>query len=169
VSYESVEGPAGIVRPHAAVASARRSSAGCIGSPEMVIEVSYAEWTPDGLLRHVVYLGEREDKPAIEVRRERPHSPLRPFICPMETSRPGVPSGIFARCGARTDPMEPHRVKRERLLEWRPPLCRQAVSIREDLVFGGIDRIDREGRAVFLGRKSRLRPQPRMSPRRQAM
>jgi ATP-dependent DNA ligase len=39
---------------------------------EMVVEVSYAEWTPDGLLRHVVYLGEREDKPASEVRRPRP-------------------------------------------------------------------------------------------------
>ena len=33
--------------------------------PKMVVEVSYAEWTPDGLLRHVVYLGEREDKLAI--------------------------------------------------------------------------------------------------------
>jgi ATP-dependent DNA ligase len=42
--------------------------------PEMVVEVSYAEWTPDGLLRHVVYLGEREDKPAIEVRRDPSHS-----------------------------------------------------------------------------------------------
>ena len=40
--------------------------------PEMVVEVSYAEWTPEGLLRHVVYLGEREDKPAIEVRRSPP-------------------------------------------------------------------------------------------------
>ena len=40
--------------------------------PEMVAEVSYVEWTPDGLLRHVVYLGEREDKPAIDVRRDRP-------------------------------------------------------------------------------------------------
>ena len=40
--------------------------------PEMVAEVSYAEWTPDGLLRHVVYLGEREDKPAIDVRRDPP-------------------------------------------------------------------------------------------------
>jgi bifunctional non-homologous end joining protein LigD len=39
--------------------------------PEMVVEVSFAEWTPDGLLRHVVYLGEREDKPATEVRRDR--------------------------------------------------------------------------------------------------
>ena len=35
--------------------------------PEMVVEVTYAEWTPDGLLRHVVYLGEREDKLATEV------------------------------------------------------------------------------------------------------
>jgi ATP-dependent DNA ligase len=40
--------------------------------PELVVEVSYAEWTPDGLLRHVVYLGEREDKPASEVRRHPP-------------------------------------------------------------------------------------------------
>ena len=40
--------------------------------PEMVVEVSYVEWTPDRLLRHVVYLGEREDKPAAEVTRERP-------------------------------------------------------------------------------------------------
>jgi ATP-dependent DNA ligase len=40
--------------------------------PEMVVEVSYVEWTPDGLLRHVVFLGEREDKLAIDVRRERP-------------------------------------------------------------------------------------------------
>ena len=40
---------------------------------EMVVEVSYVEWTPDGLLRHVVYLGEREDKLATEVRRSPPH------------------------------------------------------------------------------------------------
>ena len=44
--------------------------------PEMVVvEVSYAEWTPDGLLRHVVYLGEREDKPAREVVRPVPRAP----------------------------------------------------------------------------------------------
>ena len=42
--------------------------------PEMVVEVSYAEWTPDGLLRHVVYLGERQDKVATEVRRSRRHA-----------------------------------------------------------------------------------------------
>jgi bifunctional non-homologous end joining protein LigD len=42
--------------------------------PEMVAEVSYVEWTPEGLLRHVVYLGEREDKLAREVRRSRPNA-----------------------------------------------------------------------------------------------
>jgi len=32
--------------------------------PDMVVEVSYVEMTPDGLLRHVAYLGQREDKAA---------------------------------------------------------------------------------------------------------
>jgi bifunctional non-homologous end joining protein LigD len=40
--------------------------------PELVAEVTCLEWTDDGLLRHVVYRGLREDKPASEVRRERP-------------------------------------------------------------------------------------------------
>jgi ATP-dependent DNA ligase len=40
--------------------------------PEMVVEVSYLTWTEDGLLRQVVYLGEREDKPAADVRRVPP-------------------------------------------------------------------------------------------------
>jgi ATP-dependent DNA ligase len=40
--------------------------------PEMVVEVSYLSWTEDGLLRQVVYLGEREDKPAAEVQRGLP-------------------------------------------------------------------------------------------------
>jgi hypothetical protein len=39
----------------------------------MVVEVSDVEMTPDGLPRHVSYLGEREDKPeAEEVQRDRP-------------------------------------------------------------------------------------------------
>jgi DNA ligase D-like protein (predicted ligase) len=43
--------------------------------PELVAEVTYLEWTDDGLLRHVVYQGLRDDKPASDVRRERP--PMR--------------------------------------------------------------------------------------------
>jgi ATP-dependent DNA ligase len=45
--------------------------------PELVAEVKFLTWTDDNLLRHVVYEGLREDKPAAEVRRLVPH-PKRP-------------------------------------------------------------------------------------------
>lgn len=41
--------------------------------PELVAEVKYLTWTDDNLLRQVVYEGLREDKPAVEVRRQPPH------------------------------------------------------------------------------------------------
>ena len=40
--------------------------------PKLVAEVEFAEWTHDGRLRAPSYQGLREDKPADEVRRERP-------------------------------------------------------------------------------------------------
>jgi DNA ligase D-like protein (predicted ligase) len=40
--------------------------------PELVCEVTYLTWTADGLLRAVSYQGLRADKPAREVRRDRP-------------------------------------------------------------------------------------------------
>lgn len=41
--------------------------------PELVAEVTYLTWTVDNLLRHTVFVGLREDKPAQEVLREMPH------------------------------------------------------------------------------------------------
>ena len=41
--------------------------------PEMVAEVTYLTWTDDNLLRHVVFDGLREDKPARDVVRPIPH------------------------------------------------------------------------------------------------
>jgi bifunctional non-homologous end joining protein LigD len=38
--------------------------------PELVAEVSFAEWTSDGLLRQAVFQGMRQDKPAQQIRRE---------------------------------------------------------------------------------------------------
>ena len=40
--------------------------------PELVTEITYLTWAKDGLLRHTVFVGLREDKPAREVRRETP-------------------------------------------------------------------------------------------------
>jgi ATP-dependent DNA ligase len=38
--------------------------------PKLVAEITYLTWTADNLLRHTVYVGLREDKPADQVRRE---------------------------------------------------------------------------------------------------
>jgi bifunctional non-homologous end joining protein LigD len=40
--------------------------------PEAVVEISFAEWTPEGHVRHAVFQGLREDKPARVITRERP-------------------------------------------------------------------------------------------------
>ncbi len=39
--------------------------------PELVAEIRFAEWTPDGRVRHAAWIGLREDKPARAVVRER--------------------------------------------------------------------------------------------------
>jgi ATP-dependent DNA ligase len=39
--------------------------------PKLVCEITYLTWTADNLLRHTVYVGLREDKPADQVRCER--------------------------------------------------------------------------------------------------
>jgi ATP-dependent DNA ligase len=38
--------------------------------PKLVAEITYLTWTADNLLRHTVYVGLREDKPAMDVQRE---------------------------------------------------------------------------------------------------
>ena len=43
--------------------------------PEVVVEVTYLTWTEGGLLRAVLYEGQREDKPARQVVRSIPHIP----------------------------------------------------------------------------------------------
>ena len=45
--------------------------------PELVIEAIYLTWTLDNLLRQVAYVGQREDKPARDVRRPVPHPKTR--------------------------------------------------------------------------------------------
>jgi len=56
--------------------------------PELVVEVEYAGWTNDGLLRVPVYKGRRMDKPARDVRREVPD---RAIIAPAQAPQPPGP------------------------------------------------------------------------------
>jgi bifunctional non-homologous end joining protein LigD len=39
--------------------------------PKLVANVKFSEWTHEGRMRHPVYLGLREDKPARQVKREK--------------------------------------------------------------------------------------------------
>jgi len=44
--------------------------------PDLVVEVTYLTWTEDNLLRQVSYRGQWQDKPARQVVRPVPHTPL---------------------------------------------------------------------------------------------
>lgn len=53
--------------------------------PEMVVEVAFGEWTPDGNVRHATFRGVRTDKPPMSIRREQatpppaaPKAPAKP-------------------------------------------------------------------------------------------
>ena len=43
--------------------------------PELVAEVSFTEWTRDGILRHPAFLGLRDDKSASDIVLDREISP----------------------------------------------------------------------------------------------
>jgi bifunctional non-homologous end joining protein LigD len=47
-------------------------------APELVAEIGYTEFTPDGVLRHPSFLGLREDKPAGEIVMEKPAPAVEP-------------------------------------------------------------------------------------------
>ena len=52
--------------------------------PRMVAEVSFADWTPDGHIRHATFEGLRADKPAKEVTREGAATP--PGVMPLKAA-----------------------------------------------------------------------------------
>ena len=54
--------------------------------PELVVEASFREWTPDGHVRHAVFVGVRPDKPAREVTREAAAAPAAASAAPAATS-----------------------------------------------------------------------------------
>ena len=61
--------------------------------PVTVVEVAFAEWTPDRRVRHAVFRGIRTDKPAGDIVRERaktPHGAPSPRAKPSRTSTSAV-------------------------------------------------------------------------------
>jgi bifunctional non-homologous end joining protein LigD len=81
--------------------------------PEVVVEVSFTEWTEDGHLRHPTFQGVREDKAPEEVRRETAGAPVKAPAAesPRQSGagRPALPLPRSAapRKPARTRPGDP--------------------------------------------------------------
>ena len=62
--------------------------------PVLVAEVEFAEWTPDGQIRHPKYLGLRIDKEAKTVRRESSVMPQGPALVVTTTAGGSVVGGV---------------------------------------------------------------------------
>jgi bifunctional non-homologous end joining protein LigD len=62
--------------------------------PDLVAQVRFTEWTTDDKLRHPVYLGLRDDKPAADVVREEPR-------LAQTGRRPAAPNTSDGKAGAR--------------------------------------------------------------------
>jgi len=58
--------------------------------PQLVAEVAFADWTPDGSIRHARYIGLRADKPARQVSRERIETPAGALPLQRATSKTKV-------------------------------------------------------------------------------
>ncbi|WP_434648082.1 DNA ligase D [Achromobacter piechaudii] len=71
--------------------------------PEMVAEVSFGEWTSGGHIRHSVFQGLRQDKPARQITRERP-SPA-----PKDDDTQPTKTASKARAKAATKSASPSR------------------------------------------------------------
>ena len=75
--------------------------------PELVCEVSFREWTKDEVMRHPVFLGMREDRPAKSVRREKanalPNSETKAANCP-PLDKGGLQGG-FPRTNNKEKPL----------------------------------------------------------------
>ena len=56
--------------------------------PELVAEVAFAEFTPEGVLRHASFLGLREDKSAADVVREEPAPAPAPVASKIKVTNP---------------------------------------------------------------------------------
>lgn len=68
--------------------------------PSLVAEVSFAEWTPDGHIRHASFQGLRSDKPAEAITRERAAEPANSRSS-RKTSAPQIGGGMKISHGER--------------------------------------------------------------------
>jgi bifunctional non-homologous end joining protein LigD len=83
-------------KPYIAISTEGRRGAIWV-KPKLVCEVEFTEWTADGHLRHPSFKGLREDKPAMDIRREiavTPPAPSVPAPAPVKGKETAMVGGI---------------------------------------------------------------------------
>ena len=79
--------------------------------PEMIAEVSFGEWTSGGHIRHAVFKGLREDKPARNISREEP-APAESVMTSSEKSQgAAAKTGKAAKKAAKTAAATPAKTQ----------------------------------------------------------
>ncbi|MFL6718651.1 MAG: DNA ligase D, partial [Burkholderiaceae bacterium] len=75
--------------------------------PSLIAEVKFAQWTNDGLIRQGAFMGMRSDKPAREIRQERPVPVEQAERHAREEANDAAPTTARARRGAGGDKPAP--------------------------------------------------------------
>jgi bifunctional non-homologous end joining protein LigD len=108
--------------------------------PRLVAEISFAEWTPDGSVRHASYQGLREDKDARSVGRERAKAPptsekavtsRKTLVESMSNPAPAVKTGAGATEVAGVRITHPERVIDASTGRTKLDLARYYASVAE--------------------------------------
>ena len=114
-------------------------------TPKLVAQIKFTEWTADGKLRHPVYLGLRDDKDPLDVRREpgvRLHatSSSRLTAQPDAPARNGLESASMAGAKAPRSPKrKPARLKDAPAASETEPVEDQLRAIEESRRDGVLD------------------------------
>ncbi len=114
----------------------------CFVTPELVAEVEFVEWTPDGVMRAPSYKGLREDKPARDVVLETPPAPGDPETAARLAAgtgaggAPGTPEALFDKVEKLPDGALAVRAgdRGLKLTNWDKVLFPQAGFTKGDLI-----------------------------------
>lgn len=105
--------------------------------PSQVAEVEFAEWTPDGQIRHAVFVGLRTDKPASAITREVAADPAALADDHGAAGAPrakGSKAAVPARSNGSSEPNGPNRSNKLNKPKTGPPPPRLKVTNPERVI-----------------------------------